>query len=223
MNTVSNIKTSVYNSQTMPENIFMQYGKLRYMCFRPDDPNVNMDHRRKIEMDRFDVDRGTFYITVVESKNSGRQENLLSAVRLRSTLLDYELEMDSYKYLTRDITLPKSDKIMEGNRWVGKSSNSAIGKFSTAMLLTKLFELSRELEFNKIIGTISTLGQSWLNKRQIVVDKNSNIYHVDEDNIDILISTFDVDNNLLNLSKKLFSDAIHDLSIESISLKPEAA
>jgi len=72
----------------------------------------------------------------------------MSAMRLRPTLVDYELEMSSYRYLTDGITLPKESSIYEGSRWVGRSSRSTEGMLSTAMLVTKLFHLATENVFS---------------------------------------------------------------------------
>src|SRR5690606_15023551 len=140
MNTQAQLVTHVYTPKTVPSELMKQYGQLRYKCFKPEDPYVNLDHQQLVEFDRFDECHDTIYIMVVaDQTKSFKQSQLMSAMRLRPTLTDYELEMDSYRYLTNDIALPKEAGIYEGSRWVGRSSRTTEGKLSTAMLITKLF------------------------------------------------------------------------------------
>ena len=58
----------VYTKSTLPKSIMNQFGALRYKCFLPDDPYVNMDNVRKVEFDHFDQQDTTIYIMVTLKK-----------------------------------------------------------------------------------------------------------------------------------------------------------
>ena len=207
----------VYTQQTLPSAYLNQYGALRYKCFLPDDPNVNMDNKRKIELDHFDKEETTLYIMVTLKKKNQPTE-LISAVRLIPTMVDYELEMASYRYLTHNVELPKSPKIYEANRWVGKSSRTYLGQMSTALLMMRLYQLSLEKGFEELIGTVTTKGEEWLQKRDSATDRASDIYHVEQENIDILVSRFPMDEAFAATGKQLMVEAMQSVSITNLSV-----
>jgi len=209
------LSTSVFTPGTVPATLSYQYGQMRYKCFTKDDPNVNMNHDNETEFDHFDSDEQTRYI-MVYVHNNGQPQELMSALRLRPTLLDYELEMPSYLYLTENISLPKDSKVYEGNRWVGKSSRTSEGMLSTAMLISKLYHLSHELSFNEIIGTISTLSENWLGKRSAKSERSCAAYHSERDKLDILVSRIKVDESFLEAGNMLLQSALKEINFEQI-------
>jgi len=218
-----NLQAGIYNCQNIPQDLFQQYGNLRYQCFEKDDPNVCMDHFRQVEFDHFDQSPHTLYILVTQRSAPSDIPTLISAVRLIPTTRDYELEMESYRYLTKGVELPKSEEIVEGNRWVGKSSNTVLGKLSTGLLLIKLYQLSQKQGFKQIIGTITTKGEAWLNKRKTSTSRNSDTYTVEKENIDILVSYIDINEELLGAAKSLLLDSIDQVSIDNIVLETNQA
>ncbi len=207
----------VYNKSSLPASILKQYGALRYKCFLPDDPYVNMDNIRKVEFDHFDQQDTTIYIMVTLKKKNHPTE-LVSAVRLIPTTGDYELEMDSYRYLTGGVELPKSPDIYESNRWVGKSSRTYLGQMSTALLMMRMYQLSLEMGFSELIGTITTKGEEWLQKRESATDRASDTYHVEEEDIDILVSRIPMDETFASTGKQLMVDAMQSVSIQHLSV-----
>lgn len=211
--------THVYTPATIPSTLLKQYGQLRYKCFKPEDPYVNLNHHDRTELDHFDQDSHTLYIMIVAVHvSSPGQIQLMSAVRLRPTLLDYELEMDSYRYLTDSITLPKKADVYEGSRWVGRSSRSTEGMLSTAMLVTKLFHLATEISFREIIGTISTLSENWMSKRQATAQRHSELYHSERDKLDILVSRIQVNEDFLGMANLLLQLVVRETNLETVSI-----
>lgn len=217
MNTSSSFKTSVFSPSNVPSSLLRQYGMLRYQCFTQDDPYVNLDHVQKTEFDHFDRDEHTQYI-MIYMEDAQKQQDLVSAVRIRPTLADYELEMPSYLYLTRNTNLPKDATVYEGSRWVGKSSRTAEGMLSTAMLVSKLYYLSRELSFNELIGTISTLSESWLSKRSAQTERRTSTYHSNRDKLDIMVSRIRMDETFLGVANTLLQQALMELTFEEVMI-----
>lgn len=211
--------THVYTPATVPFTLLKQYGQLRYKCFKAEDPYVNLDHQEQTELDHFDQDANTLYIMVVAVQiSSPGHAQLMSAVRLRPTLLNYELEMDSYHYLTNNITLPKEAEVYEGSRWVGRSSRSTEGMLSTAMLVTKLFHLATEMSFREIIGTISTLSENWMAKRQAATRRHSELYHSERDKLDILVSRIQINEDFLGMANLLLQSVLREINLETVSI-----
>lgn len=211
--------THIYTPTTVPFTLLKQYGQLRYKCFKPEDPYVTLDHQEETELDHFDQDSSTLYIMVVAVQvASPGQVQLMSAVRLRPTLAAYELEMDSYRYLTDGVTLPKEAGVYEGSRWVGRSSRSTEGMLSTAMLVTKLFHLATEMSFREIIGTISTLSENWMAKRQATAQRHSELYHSERDKLDILVSRIQVNEEFLGMANLLLQSVLREINLETVSI-----
>lgn len=211
------LMTHVYTPTNVPALLLKQYGQLRYKCFKPEDPYVTLNHQDKTELDHFDRDNHTLYIMVVAVQDYGQTE-LMSAVRLRPTLVDYELEMESYQYLTDGITLPKETGVYEGSRWVGRSSRSTEGMLSTAMLVTKLFHLATEMSFREIVGTISTLSENWLAKRQAATKRHSELFHSERDKLDILVSRIQVNEDFLGMAHLLLQSVLRETNLDTISI-----
>lgn len=222
----SQLGTYVYTAANIPQTLLVQYGRLRYRCFDPNDPNVNMSHWDKTELDHFDRDPNTLYVMVV-ARQAGGSEQLISALRLRPTLVDYELEMESYRYLTEGVPLPKDAQIYEGSRWVGQSSRSTEGMLSTAMLLTRVFHLSKELAFQEIIGTISTLSENWMSRRQMDAQRESTLYHSSRDKLDIMVSRIPVNEDFLAMANILLQGVLRQNHLDTVAISlpelPQAA
>lgn len=211
--------THIYTPATVPLPLLKQYGQLRYKCFKTEDPYVDLNHEDKTELDHFDQDASTLYIMVVAvGVASPGQAELMSAVRLRPTLMNYELEMDSYRYLTDGITLPKEAGVYEGSRWVGRSSRSTEGMLSTAMLVTKLFHLAIEMSFHEIVGTISTLSENWMAKRQATTQRHSDLYHSERDKLDILVSRIQINEDFLGMANLLLQSVLREINLETVSI-----
>src|SRR6478609_7582781 len=101
-----------YAGNQIPPSLLKQYGKLRYACFAVDDPYVRMNHHDRTELDHFDQLPTTLHL-VVTSKQPNRPKKLVSAVRLISTVEDYDLEQPSWGYLTAKLDLPKANNVVE--------------------------------------------------------------------------------------------------------------
>lgn len=211
----SSFCTSVFTPDTTPRSLAHQYGALRYKCFSKDDPYVALDHHSQTEFDHFDRDESTRYIMVYTTL-AGQPNELMSAVRIRPTLLDYELEMPSYLYLTEGVSLPKDPALYEGSRWVGKSSRTSLGMLSTAMLVSRLYHLSHELAFSEIIGTISTLSENWLSKRTAKTERESDTYHSERDKLDIMVSRIRIDEKFLDMANMLLMSTLRDFNLEQV-------
>jgi hypothetical protein len=81
--TQSVFSVDIYNAENMPTEVRRQYARLRYECFEPDDPYVNMDNVNRLEQDHFDQHPATVYI-VVTMKQARRPVEVVSAVRRMS-------------------------------------------------------------------------------------------------------------------------------------------
>ncbi|TNF33475.1 MAG: hypothetical protein EP312_09320 [Gammaproteobacteria bacterium] len=201
--------------------LMTRFGQLRYQCFDANDPNVNMDHFRRTELDHFDRMDDTTCIMVIATENS-RQE-LVSAMRLRPTTSDYELEMDSYRYLTEGVSLPKSSTIMEGSRWVGRSSRTPEGMVSTGMLMNALYRYCLTLGVKNIIGTISTKSEHWLGKRAASAQRESNPYYSQRDDLTIMISNIALDQTFLHAANHLLNQGLGHFDITELELATKKA
>lgn len=211
----------INSAKNIAPHLMANFGRLRYKCFEPDDPNVNMDHSRRIELDHFDRMEDTTYIMVVATENG--QQELVSGMRLRPTTADYELEMDSYRYLTDGVALPKTTTIMEGSRWVGRSSRTPEGMLSTGMLMNALYRYCRALGVTDIIGTISTKSEAWLGKREAQAQRSSNPYYSLRDDLTIMISNIKLDETFLSAANNLFSQGISHFEVTDLALEEKAA
>lgn len=200
----------------------LQYGRLRYPCFSADDPYVRLDHQRSLELDHFDQRPDTTYLMV--TADGGRQPaRLVSAVRLIPTLADYELEMDSYRYLTAGIDLPKAADTVEGSRWVGRSSRSQEGMISTGLLMLSLHQWARRQGVQQLIGTISTKSEQWLARRATAHDRHSAAYYSARDDLTILVSRIDLDQRFLEAGKALLVNGLAESHIADLGVLRQAA
>jgi N-acyl-L-homoserine lactone synthetase len=223
MNTLENYAAKIYTGASIPSSILEQYGRKRYACFAKNDPNVALDHDREIELDQFDFMASTTFITVVKQHDDQIEPELVSAMRYRSTLDSYELEAPSYRYLTAATPLPKAANIIEGSRWVGVSSRSLAGKISTALMSMTLYSLAREYGFDEVIGTVSTKGQAWLDKRGASQQQASNYYLPPHDQLAILITRIALDDTFLQHALALLADVIKTKSMAEFAFATERA
>ncbi|HQQ62530.1 MAG TPA: acyl-homoserine-lactone synthase [Pseudomonadales bacterium] len=201
----------VFAGNSIPPALLKQYGKLRYKCFDPNDPYLKMDHDRMIELDHFDTRPSTIHI-MVTSKRARSPKQLVSAVRLIPTLEEYDLEQPSWSYLTGSITLPKSSEVMEGSRWVGKSSRTYEGTLSTALLMLQLYQLSREKNFDRIIGVIAEKSEQWLEKREANASAGSTRHFTGRDG-NIMVSHINIDRSFLEASRRMMLSSMEEWSI----------
>jgi N-acyl-L-homoserine lactone synthetase len=190
-----------YTGTQIPAALLKQFGRLRYACFAQDDPYVQMNHQDKIELDHFDTRPTTLHV-LVTSKQPKRPKQLVSAIRLIPTVEDYDLEQPSWGYLTQNLTLPKAADVVEGSRWVGKSSRTYEGALSTALLMLQLHQLAQEHGFQQLIGVIAAKSEAWLNKRQTDVYAASHRHNTERDG-DILVTTMALDQQFFSAAKNL--------------------
>jgi N-acyl-L-homoserine lactone synthetase len=195
-----------YAGHHVPASLLKQYGQLRYQCFDTDDPYVRMDHQNGLELDHFDKRPTTIYIMVI-CHQSGLSDKLISAVRLIPTTEPYDLEQPSWSYLTDYFPLPKSTKVLEGSRWVGKSSRTPEGTLSTALLMLQIYQLAQRHGVEQLIGVIASKGQNWLQKRKTKADPSS-VRHQTERDGEILISTINIDADFLASAKMMMLESM---------------
>lgn len=144
-----------FSGTEVPDDLLTQFGQLRYKCFDPDDPNVNMNKDSKIELDHFDRSEHLRYFFITRFDNKG-DERLACGMRLIPTLYDYELEMPSYNYLTQNKVLPKSSDIVEAGRWVGLKYNTPAGQVLAGLLNRELYHWASKQGVNAYVGVITT-------------------------------------------------------------------
>jgi N-acyl-L-homoserine lactone synthetase len=206
----------VYRGDSVPMPMLMQYGRLRYDCFDEDDPFVNMDSKRRVELDHFDQRPSTLHVMVM-SKRPRRQKQLVSAVRLIPTTEDYDLEQSTWGYLTNNMALPKSPSIMEGSRWVGRSSRTYEGTLSSALLMLQLYQLSKEMAFDNVLGVITEKGEQWLERRQANAERDGAAYTIQGDTR-IVVSALDIDAGFLAAARRLMLDSMTHWSVSHMAV-----
>lgn len=218
----STITVTNYRGSNVPEDLMLQYGKMRYQCFSPDDPNVNMDNERKIELDHFDRSENMNYIMITEEEYNAESPRLLSAMRVLPTLNHYELEENSYRYLTDGCDLPKSNKIIETSRWVGKSTRTATGELMLGLINRETCMWGRANGYRTIIGVIDIRFENWFRSRDISIRRCSKPYQIKEGGRIIMIQ-IDLDDTYLSVANSQIVNAISTLSLSAISLKEPLA
>jgi N-acyl-L-homoserine lactone synthetase len=202
---------SVFSVETyvggiVPPGLLKQYGRLRYDCFAVDDPYVCMNHQNRTELDHFDELPTTMYLMVI-SKQAGHPKKLVSAVRLIPTVEAYDLEQPSWSYLTNHFALPKANNVVEGSRWVGKSSRTYEGKLSTALLMLQLYQCAIEHEFNQLLGVVALKSQEWFEKRNTNLQA-SEVRHQTATDGEILITTINIDKFFLESARAIMLESM---------------
>lgn len=205
-----------FTGNTINPALLKQYGRLRYQCFAKDDPYVQMNHTDRTELDHFDTRPETRHI-LVSKKEPGRPRALVSAVRLIPTLQPYDLEQPSWSYLTSELDLPKADNVVEGSRWVGKSSRHYEGTLSTALLMLQLYQLSREQGFDRMIGVIAAKGEAWLRKRQAGSTHVTSRYVNDRDG-EIMVTEIALDSHFLTAARQMMMQSMDTWSVSEIAV-----
>lgn len=206
----------VYPGDSLSPALLKQYGKLRYQCFAHDDPYVNMNHREKTELDHFDT-RATTWHVIVCKKAPRRAKSLVSAVRLIPTTEPYDLQQPSWSYLTDSIQLPRQANVVEGSRWVGKSSRTYEGTLSTALLMLKLYQLSREQGFDQMIGVIAAKGEAWLRKRE-AGETTVESRHLTQRDGEIMVTRMALDEYFLSAARQMMLQSLDFCSVSEISV-----
>lgn len=191
----------IYSATQTPADLKQQYFNLRYQCFEPNDPNLNMDTINKIEHDKFDKVPITTYIMVIEKKQD--KIELMSAVRWIPTTEEYELQQASYNYLTKNTELPASHQICEGSRWVGKSSRTKEGQQTTSLLMKTLCHDANRRGFNKMIGVIADISGAWMNKRSTHNVQKGEKFYSDRDSTNLSITTISLDESFIATAERL--------------------
>jgi N-acyl-L-homoserine lactone synthetase len=206
----------IYTGNLVPPALLKQFGRLRYDCFDVNDPYVLMNHQDKTELDGFDRLPTTLHL-MVTSKQPRQAKKLVSAVRLIPTTEEYDLEQPSWSYLTDRVQLPKAGNIVEGSRWVGKSSRTYEGTISTALLMLQLYQLSRDKGFDQLIGVIAAKSETWLNKRQAGNLSSASRYSTERDG-EILVTTINLDQQFLNSARQLMLQSMEFWSVSQIAV-----
>jgi hypothetical protein len=84
--------------------------------------------------------------------------------------------------------------------------------------MVRLYQYAREKGFFGIVGTVSTKGESWLNRRHSATARHSDVYHVERENIDILVSRIPVDKDFLKVGRELMVNAMTSLEVANVSV-----
>ena len=201
----------VFHGGNVPGPLLKQYAQLRYACFDREDPYVKMDHEKSMELDQFDSLPSTLYV-MVTSKKPRCKKQLVSAVRLIPTLQSYDLEQPSWAYLTQHLVLPKSAQVVEGSRWVGKSSRTYEGAIASALLMLQLYQFSQERGYLKMIGVVTEKGEAWLARREANASRDGVLYAIPGD-VRIMVSVIDFDTQFLAASRQLMLDSMMHWSV----------
>ena len=172
-----------HTATTIPSSLKHQFGLLRYKCFQKDDPNVNLDHENAVEFDHFDEKPSTIYAMVVDSN-----ANLIAAMRLIPTTEQYELESESYRYMTDKIALPKDKQIFEGSRWVCRGWGTMRGDIASGLLMMRLYRLGQEYGFNKVIGVQTTVAEQTHSEMEVNSERASDYVRTDRDKDRLMVS-----------------------------------
>lgn len=168
-------RISNFSGTEVPDALLTQFGKLRYKCFDPDDPNVNMDKQNKMELDHFDRSEHLRYVFITRFDNDGN-ERLACGMRLIPTTHDYELEMSSYRYLTRDSALPKSRNIVEAGRWVGLKYNTPAGQLLVGLLNREFYHWAIQQGIESYVGVITTHHEAFFLEQGITIERLTEPY-----------------------------------------------
>lgn len=205
-----------YAGNTINHQLLRQYGRLRYPCFAKDDPYVRLNHKEGTELDHFDRLPSTRHILVCK-KEPGSPAVLTSAVRLIPTVADYDLEQPSWSYLTAKMSLPKASHVVEGSRWVGKSSRTYEGTLSTALLMLQLCQMSREEGFTEMIGVVAAKGEAWLHKRQ-ARSTGGSARHATERDGEILVTTIAIDDAFHSVARQMMMQSMDFWTVSGVTV-----
>ena len=217
--------THVYTYKSLPNDLLMQYGKMRYGSFQPDDPNVTwMDHKNKIELDRFDEGLSEpLYLMVTANDGPKGRSRLVTGMRFIGCDKEYDLEHSSWSYLTDGVNLPKSPNIVETTRWVGKSSNSEEGMVTTGLLNMRMVELGKEMGWTKTIGSPTEMGSNWCRKRGAKVIHLGQPWYSPREKANIQLTIIDIDEFYFKMGFEMLQEGMGLRSISRLSLNTEAA
>lgn len=181
-------RISNFSGTEVPDTLLTQFGKLRYKCFDPDDPHVNMNKENKIELDHFDRAAHLRYVFITRFDNDGT-EQLACGMRIIPTLYDYELEMSSYRYLTREHILPKSPTTVEAGRWVGLKYNTPAGQVLVGLLNRELYQWAKRQGIDSYVGVITTHHEAFFLEQGISIDRLTTPYQLDNGQSIVAIQT----------------------------------
>lgn len=74
------------------------------------------------------------------------------------------------------------------------------------------------MAFREIIGTISTLSENWLAKRQAVAQRHSPLFHSERDRLDILVSRIQVNEDFLGMANLLLQSVLREINLDTVSI-----
>ena len=219
-----NYDTHVYTYNSLPADLLLQYGKLRYRSFKPDDPYVNLDHINKTEFDRFDKGLSDpIYIMITADDGPAGNLRLVSAMRFISCDAEYDLEHPSWSYLTEGVELPKSPSICETTRWVGKSSNTTEGMISTGLLNMATVNLAKSQGWTQTLGSPAEAGANWLRKRGAIVEQFGEPCFLEREGYTIQLTLVDLDERYFKIGLDMFVQGVGQSAISRISIADLAA
>ena len=219
--TSSTLSVTNYLSSEAPEKLLLQYGQMRYRCFSPDDPNVSMDNQRQVEFDQFDINGDTRYIMITATDSAGN-EKLVSAMRFIPTLSHYDLEQDSYRYLTAGCELPKCKDIIETSRWVGESTRTANGELILGLMNRETCMWGRANGYRAILGVVNMRFEDWFLSRNITIKRCSPLHEMAEGGT-IAMVQIELDDSFLAAANQQIVNAISSQSLSSIRLTSPVA
>lgn len=219
-----NYETYTYAHKTLPHDLLLQYGRLRYNSFSNDDPYVNLDHKNKTEFDIFDDGvSDPFYVMVTADDGPSGSQRLVSAMRFIGCDKYYDIEQPSWSYLTDGVELPKSPEICESSRWVGKSSNTREGLISSGLLNMATMDLAAEQGWLKTLGAPAEAGSNWLKKRGATVEHLGKPHYSEHDDYTIQLTLVGLDEIYFKLAMDMFTKGVGQKAIARVSLDKIAA
>ena len=212
-------KTHVYTHYSLPADILQQYGEERYKCFQPDDPYVNLDHKNKTEFDKFDAGVSSpLYLVVTADDGPGHGSRLVTCSRFISTMEEYDLEADSWSYMTNGIQLPKAPHICENTRLVTKSSNTLEGMIANGLMIMKMCELCRSYGYTRVLGVTPVVGVEWVQKRGGNIETIGTPYHSERDQYPLIIAMSHIDSAHFDMGLNIFKLGLGQRAISQISV-----
>ncbi len=186
-------KSQIFSATHAPFDLRLQYGTMRYHSFTKDDPFLNMNHINKVEFDKFDERESTLFIFAWAENKTGGKRELISAVRLIPTVLDYDLEADSWSYLTEGLNLPKTPEIFEYSRWVAQPKPRTPCQICTSRLGIELYHLGQRLGIKQFIGVATTALTQYMKNKGLTLESLTAPISTDRDDDTLEVYIQDLD------------------------------
>lgn len=171
-----------------------------------------MDHDKKIEYDKFDSMDSTIYILVTKGPK------LLNGMRLNPTTSEYDLQAESWSYLTDGMELPCSDDVYCAGRWVGQSTRKSDGMIGGGLLMMGVHDAAKQFGFSEMFGVTTSVGKQWFDKRKIPNSRQSEEFFTGREQVSIFLHSISVGDEYLQTGSAQYEAGLSALEAEKVEV-----